>query len=178
MRRAKMTRGSSPCKGVEGRSLWPARDSMKGPRNSPRTVAGSRTRRVSRADRGSMSSRFPVLDRKFKSPTIAASTRCGGARAANSTTAAAAGCWLFRSPPHPASRCHRRKSSGQRPITRPARDRRAECRASPRRITTSHRMERFLMVRDDDTATASTRVVVVMTWAEELKARVATATRQ
>jgi len=39
--------------------------------------------------------------------------------------------------------------------------------------------QRFLMVRDDDIATASTRVVVVMNWAEELKetARRTTTTR-
>ena len=37
--------------------------------------------------------------------------------------------------------------------------------------------QRFLMVRDDDVGVASTRVVVVMNWAEELRARTATATR-
>jgi hypothetical protein len=37
--------------------------------------------------------------------------------------------------------------------------------------------QRFLMVRDDDVGVASTRVVVVMNWAEELRARPAKATR-
>jgi hypothetical protein len=38
--------------------------------------------------------------------------------------------------------------------------------------------QRFLMVRDDDVDVASTRVVVVMNWAEELRARVVNATRR
>jgi hypothetical protein len=37
--------------------------------------------------------------------------------------------------------------------------------------------QRFLMVRDDDVDVASTRVVVVTNWAEELRARAASATQ-